>query len=490
MRILFINIPPFSTKKSGNDLYWLQSSMNLGLLSVASTAADQGHDVNVYDWLGPHQFPLLNELATILDTHSPQVVGLSMPSGYGEAYCGPITSYVKDVLPDATIVVGGQYHAGTRWRRLLKRYPAIDAVCLGDGDGLNWSKVAEIKRGKVIAGLASRYGFGGHIRSVFSRRLDFTLNRLRLADYAPSVEFSRGCPFACSFCSISGMPTQLERFRPETLSEQINFWVDFWPNLERVPLYFECPVLFLNQHSIDMLRKSLAAFSDHIAWRVQTRVDSVTPEIMQQLYTLGLRVIDLGLESAAPHMLHLMGKTPNPTQYLMKAEQLLAAAADAGVAIKVNILLYPGETESTAAQTEDFILRNETRIAGVSAASALEFPGTSLSSQLPEYYTRYGTRRRKVDPTLSGTGIYPLDLSRDFPLEKARAWCLRLTRAVMTPESYFKLKHIGYFPPMLSFDQMLRYARRAESAALPFVLPECNGSLSFQYDTIDWDQLR
>jgi radical SAM superfamily enzyme YgiQ (UPF0313 family) len=490
MRLLFINLPPFTTKKAGNSLYWLQSSMNLGLLSVASVAYSQGHHVDVYDWLGPHQVHLLDRFETFIRDCNPDVIGLSLPSGYGEPYCGLLSELARSHVPNATIIVGGQYHAAARWRQILGRFPEVDAVCMGDGDALDWSLVPRIRSGVAVPGLASRHSCTPAIPLGSQRRsFSFGLNRLSLRLYAPSVEFSRGCPFACAFCSLSGHPTRFERSDSEVLTVQLNFWLNYWRDVRPLPVYFECPVFFCNQRSIADLEIALRPFADKIIWRAQARVDSIEPSIFPMLYSLGLRIIDLGLESAAPSMLLLMKKTRDPKTYLQKAETLIKAASDCGIRAKLNVLLYPGETGSSVSQTEAFILRHSEQIAGLSAAAALEFPGSSLSAELEGYHRRFGTRRRKPEPALLGTGIFPLDLSSTFSLEEARSWCLQITREVTTPLSYYSLKKLGYFSPTLSFEEMLRHAHNSESKSLPFRLGRSHEATE-SYDTIEWDQVR
>lgn len=500
MNILFINLPPASTKKPGNKLYWLQSSMNLGLLAVASAASRAGHSVSVYDWLGNHQVRLLDLLPDILSKSPPDIVGLSLPSGYGEQYCGPLSQLLKEHLPRVRIVVGGQYHAGMRARELLERFPLLDAVAVGDGEPLDWEQLATCALEAPPPGIVTRQ-FPGEQRlplvpasKKIASEYRFDLLRLDARTYAPSIEVGRGCPFTCSFCSLSGAPASLEPASQDTIAAQLKFWVDTWSELERVPIYFECPVFFCNKANIRGYEECLSPFAHRIEWRTQCRVDSVEPGVLPRLQRLGLRILDVGLESASPRMLELMKKTTGRAElYLQRAQALVDAAAACGVGVKLNILLFPGETEQTAGETADFIWRNRAKISGIAACAAIEFPGSELSAQLGSLEVLFGTRRR-VDERVSQAGIFPLDLSHEFPLERAREWCLQMTRAVTTAESYYSLKRIGYFRPDLSFAQFLEVARSSDPTSVPFALPE-EGHAGpdhdpAAWDMVQWDQLR
>ncbi|HLL00426.1 MAG TPA: radical SAM protein [Myxococcaceae bacterium] len=500
MNILFINLPPASTKKSGNKLYWLQSSMNLGLLAVASAASRAGHAVSVYDWLGNHQVRLLELLPDILSKAPPDIVGLSLPSGYGEEYCGPLSKLLKQHMPQVRIVVGGQYHAGMRARSLLERFPLLDAVAVGDGEPLDWSQLATCDLSAPPPGIVTHQSSEqqGLPPAPASKKIApeyrFDLLQLDVRTYAPSIEVGRGCPFTCSFCSLSGAPASLEPASQDTITAQLKFWVDTWSELERVPIYFECPVFFCNKGNIAEYEECLSPFAHRIEWRTQCRVDSVDPIVLPRLHQLGLRILDVGLESASPRMLELMKKTTGRAElYLQRAQALLDAAAACGVGIKLNILLFPGETEQTAKETADFIWRNRSKISGIAASAAIEFPGSDLSTQLGAFQLLYGTRRR-VDENVSPAGIFPLDLSHEFSLERAREWCLQMTRDVTTAESYFRLKRIGYFRPDLSFAQFLEVVRSSDPTSLPFALPDAMRAGPAHgpgaWDMVQWDQLR
>ncbi|MCY1040107.1 hypothetical protein OV208_02150 [Corallococcus sp. bb12-1] len=473
--------------------------MNLGLLAVASSASQAGHDVDVYDWLGDHQYRLLDELPGVLTRNPPDLVGLSMPSGYGEQYCGPITEQVKRLVPSARIVAGGQYHAGMRPRELLARFPSLDAVATGDGEQLDWEALrrcalAEPPTGVVTRESAVLHGVPpGVSKKELAPEYRFNLLRLDPRSYAPSIEIARGCPFTCSFCSLSGAPTSLERASSKTIQDQLQFWMETWPELERVPIYFECPVFFCNPRNVETYAECLAPFSHRIEWRTQCRVDSVEPDVLPKLHQLGLRMLDLGLESASPRMLNLMNKTEGPTEkYLQRAQSLIDRAAACGVGIKMNILLYAGENEQSAGETQDFIMRNRDKLAGIAAAAAIEFPGSDLSKQLGKLHVQFGTQRRE-DARVSSAGIYPLDLSREFPLERAREWCLEMTRSVTTAESYYRLKRIGYFRPDFSLSEFMQVVSAADPDSLPFKLtPDENTASKIHgpWDMAQWDQLR
>lgn len=494
MRILLINLPPYLPKKSQNQLYYLQASMNLGMLAVASAAERQGHTVQVYDWLGPQHYPLMARLPETLGEFAPDVVGFSVPSGYAEPYLAPFSKAVKEHRPLAHVTVGGQYHAGFRASAILDVHQCIDSVVTGPGEPLDWDALVTGSHTASVQGVLRRNGqSAARISAGGLHSLDWSLHALNLKDYAPSIEIGRGCPFTCSFCSLSGAPERLSRSAVDLIRFQLAFWTELWEDLKTVPLYAECPVFFCNERNLNDFREAFEPFSSQVEWRVQARVDSIRPSVFPELYRLGLRVIDLGLESASPRMLGLMEKTADPSRYLEKATIFIEAAADAGIGVKLNILLYPGEDDASMSQTEDFVLRNASRIAGIAAGSTIEFPGTSLGEQLPQLSERFGTSR-VFDEQLASAGIYPLNLTRSLSFEQARDWCIRLSRKVMTMESYFNLKRIGYYSPSVSFNDFQAAVAAAPFEGLPFTTLESESPRHERRDlneaVVGWDKLR
>jgi len=61
-----------------------------------------------------------------------------------------------------------------------------------------------------------------------------------------------------------------------------------------------------------------------------------------------------------------MKKTKNPEQYLVRASKLIKECYEHDIAIKVNILLYAGETEKTILETTEWLEKHKKYIKGVS----------------------------------------------------------------------------------------------------------------------------
>lgn len=465
MRILLINLPPYVPKKPGNDLYFAQRSLNLGLLAVGSSARRDGHDVVLYDWLGPAQADLLADLEKILANVDPHIVGFSVPSGYAEEYLQEYTECIRAHSPKAIVVVGGQYHAGARGQALLRRFPNIDHVVSGLADGFDWNSIAHSRRKglRSVLSLPPNSSDAGSQMDAF----DWTLHGFDLRQYAPKIEIGRGCPFKCSFCAISGAPARLTRAAISAVRTQLEFWDSLWRSRTAIPLYVECPVFFCSKASISDYEICFSDFKDRFFWRAAARVDSIEPTMLDRLRAIGLTVLDIGLESGSSKMLQLMNKTNKPTDYLKRAKRLITAAGAAGIKVKLNILFYAGETPDTISATEDFIDYCMPHVYGVSVGSLIDYPGTVLRDELPDFRRRFGTER-VLDPVLRSADVYPLHLSRTMDYNRAQALCIKLSQSVMSAEQYYSLKSVGYYPPAFSFSEFQECAQRCDPSTLPF----------------------
>lgn len=257
-------------------------------------------------------------------------------------------------------------------------------------------------------------------------------------------------------------------------------------------MYAECPVFFCSEKNVADVEQCFSEHASRIEWRVQARVDSIAPEVFGVLRDLGMGIIDLGLESASPRMLSAMQKTSHPQKYVERATAFIEHAAAAGIGVKLNILLYPGETADSAEETRAFVLQHKSRLAGVAAGSTLLFPGTTLAAEMPELAARHGTNLVD-DPLLADCGIHPLNLSHDFTYDQARSWCLNLSREVMDAEKYYRLKRVGYYAPTVTYDDMVAAAAKANPDRLPFrtgVQVSRTARDGIQQSCAEWDKLR
>jgi len=189
-------------------------------------------------------------------------------------------------------------------------------------------------------------------------------------------------------------------------------------------------------------------------------------EILKLLAGGGLRVIDLGLESASRSQLISMGKTSRPERYLEKASELLQACSDEGVWAKLNILLYAGETSATIDETVQWLDKHVSKIKGISANSVTAY-GCSQGTRT--FVADLLRRGAIVDSSsLKSVGILKSHLSREIDYEASQRLVRRIAQRYMSQRDYYDLKKFSYFDRGYSYAEFVGDLVGISDEELPF----------------------
>lgn len=136
--------------------------------------------------------------------------------------------------------------------------------------------------------------------------------------------------------------------------------------------------------------------------------------------------------------------------------------------VKLNILLYPGETRHTLDETLSWLRQHQHCFQGVSANPVILYPHETLRG-LPKHFAERGATLVSEDQLVK-YGYADLNLSHDFPHEQALEACLEVSREFMTMSSYFDIKKFGYFSPALTWDDFRSAAQLDDPRQLPFAV--------------------
>ncbi|HEU5265695.1 MAG TPA: cobalamin-dependent protein, partial [Jatrophihabitans sp.] len=180
----------------------------LGVERVAAAARAGGHDVRVVDLQVFSHDELTGELATF----RPQAVGFGLNYLANVPEVMELAHRVKRLLPRCFVFVGGHSVSFIARHVLNQADGAIDAVARGDGEPVIGALLAACRDGAAheVPGVVDRDGESpptAMLESIDEPRPARDLMRRRrkyfigVLDPAASVEFTRGCPWDCSFCS-------------------------------------------------------------------------------------------------------------------------------------------------------------------------------------------------------------------------------------------------------------------------------------------------
>lgn len=442
-RVICVAAGQTQTKKFDNAISRRHRYLNYGLLSLATVLARSGCDpVVIHGHFDPPGETLgLAENLGLADSRFPVLV--SVPSFYAVGWAREFIQLAKARHRGLRVLVGGRWVVDGDPARLCHLIPEADqiigglgeaaiAAAVGLGHGVHWEPQARHLREPGIAPPVLDY------RLLHNRHL-----------YQPSVEVARGCGMGCSFCQERDSPLQPLK-AAQTLVSELRQTLVRDHLLEMTP-YLETSMFVPTASWAASLKQELERNELAVRWRTEGRVDNIQPELIPSLAQAGMKVLDLGLESASPTQLIRMRKTRSPSKYLDRATRLLQACARHDIRVKVNLLLYAGENDDTVAETLNWLDSRKEMIYGVSVGPVIAFGWPeSVSGYLAELQQFGATAHHSPCP-----GVVHLNLSPEIDHESAKGLARAIGRRYMSASHYYRLKSFSYFARDYSFEAFL-----------------------------------
>lgn len=435
-------------KKDFNILSKRNQYLNYSLLGLA-TILSKKYRVIVFqgDFIEPSQFiELLHKNYDLANLRYP--VLLSIPSYYALPWCKEVCKILKNEY-NTKIIAGGKWVVGKNGNWLKQQIPQIDIVLSGDGDYIIESAI----RGNNIVNV-------NNPQTIF-KELDYSLLYDNIK-YQPSIEISRGCGRGCKFCAEADLPRSVT-IHPKQFYAQLKNIVKVYKSKD-FNLYLQSSTFSFDNEFVDSLQDIFTRLGYIIYWRCTSRIDSVPLDKLKYLSRCGLKVLDLGLESASDLQLLRMGKTSNPKKYLNQAEKILYECNRNNIYVKINILLYSGENYETINETIKWLEKNKALIKGISANSQIIYGyDNTIMNILKNNGSSYTEHF-----SLEKDGYAYINLSKEIDYEVAKNICLEMSRIVMSDIDYFELKKYGYFARNYTFEEYKKDLAELDSSILPF----------------------
>lgn len=206
----------------------------LGLLSVGGPLIDAGFTVELLDTeFGPMPFDDIIARALAID---PVFVMLGH-SGSTSAHdtIMRIVAALKAARPDLWIVYGGVYPT-YHWADVMRDHPQVDFIVRGEGERTTVELIKAVCAGidlSTVDGIAFRAD--GAVTGTPAAQMIVNLDDCRvgweLIDHARYsywgnmravvVQFSRGCPYQCSYCGQRGFWTQWRHRDPVKFAKEL-----------------------------------------------------------------------------------------------------------------------------------------------------------------------------------------------------------------------------------------------------------------------------
>lgn len=448
--VVLVSTGLLKAKKELNPFNRMNRYLNYGFLGLATVLKSKGYKVKMFQ--GEYEKPkdVINTIIAsgieLNDLDFP--ILLSIPSYYSLPWTNEFCDLIKSKYT-VKIVGGGRWVIGDSDDWIKTKVKNVDLWVTGLADDIIEKTLYPNQWDSINTTMDKVECFD---------ELDYTLLH-GFKEYQPSIEVSRGCGRGCSFCMEKNVPiTRLKE--PSKLIGELKRAVAMYES-EDINFYFEASLFLPTLKWAREFKELYLKENMRIKWRCESRVDALKPEIIKELAQAGLKVIDLGLESASLKQLKAMNKTSKPEYYLERAESIIEACSNENIEVKVNVLLYAGESSTTINETKDWLLKNKRYIRGVSVNPVVVYGPDGETDN----FTSLGA---KIIDTSQDLGYSYMDLSSEINYDLALRLGNELSKSVMSHDDYFTLKKFSYFPRSYEYIDYIKDIAKANIDELPF----------------------
>jgi len=313
----------------------------LGLELVAACARKLGHDVRLIDLQADSQQRFIHEFTT----WRPDIVAFSGNYLANLPEIIDLAKQAKRLLPNCFVLVGG--HSASFTARTILRHAegAIDCVLKGEGEAGLPSLLAAIAAGRDVAKMPGAVTLRGEgprpkllagldelapARDLLRHRRKYFLGIL---DPCASIEFSRGCPWDCTFCSAWTFYGRSYRLRnPEHIVEDLRAICE--PGV-----FIVDDVAFIQDRHGYAIGEAIEKSGIKKQYYLETRGDVLlrNKDVFRYWRTLGLEYIFLGLEALDEAGLKAYRKRVPLGQNF----EALEFARSLGLNVAINLIVDP-----------------------------------------------------------------------------------------------------------------------------------------------------
>jgi magnesium-protoporphyrin IX monomethyl ester (oxidative) cyclase len=328
----------------------------LGLERVASAARSAGHEVRVLDL----QIFSHSDLDRELDQFRPDAVGFGLNYLANVPEVIDISHSIKRRLPHCFVFAGGHSVSFIAPHVLEQADGGLDAIIRGDGEVTTPLLLAAARdRGAAqLAGVVTRDGQGRGVppmldsidecppaRDLMRRRRKYFIGEL---DPCASIEFTRGCPWDCSFCSAwTFYGRAYRKASAEAAAAELQ-------SIREPNVFIVDDVAFIKAEHGEAIAREVERRRVRKRYYLETRADVLlrNTEVFERWRRLGLAYMFLGIEALDEHGLELFRKRVSPDTN-MKA---LECARKLGIQVAINLIVDPQWDETQFELVRKFAL--------------------------------------------------------------------------------------------------------------------------------------
>lgn len=313
----------------------------LGLEAVAGAAREAGHEVRLVDL----QVDTHAGLMRTLRQFQPEALCFSGNYLANIPEIIDLSKAVKAARPSCFVFVGGHSVSFTAGDLLAHAAGAIDCVLRGEGEASVVALLEAVASGGdllAVPGVLTRDGSGPPPRFVENLDTvrparDLLRHRRRYfigtLDPCASIEFARGCPWDCTFCSAWTFYGRSYRIRsPEVVAEEL-------AALREPGVFIVDDVAFVHAEHGMAIAEAIRRRGIRKRYYLETRGDVLlrNKEVFREWQALGLQYMFLGLEAIDEEGLKAFRKRIS----LDRNFEALEFARSLGITVAINLISDP-----------------------------------------------------------------------------------------------------------------------------------------------------
>ncbi len=389
MRVLLLN-PAIRAEQFGRFASLLEPMPCIGVAYVATFLARAGHEVRVYD-----DFALRGgeeAVLALLRDFRPQALGVSVLTPVANAMKA-LMQRARTSLPQLRIFAGN-LHADL----FPEEFAGLcEAIVHGEGEQASVDLLAAWESGESgqgIAGVTVYAEDGSPVRGP-DRPAERDLDSYPFPDWSllpysrysllplgtiarpiVAIAASRGCPYSCSYCSLTNQGGIYRQRSVANVVDEIEHDVLRYGVKQ---LGFMDPIFPINdRHAVrfadEMERRGL---NERVVWLSELRTDSVTRAGLQAMKRSGARRLVFGIETGDDVLLEGVSKRNTGD----RSRQTIAHCRELGITtVGLFMIGLPGETPEQTRATVDYACSLQLDFAKF--AITVPFPGSPLFDQM------------------------------------------------------------------------------------------------------------
>ena len=335
---------------------------------------------------------MLDDFRDLVIEYRPQLIGFSVVEPtYTIAY--DLLNSIRDIKGKSKVVFGGIYSIFA-YNEIIKN-PLVDMVCYGEGEEtivqicMNISSKVSLKNlenlvikadGKIIVNRKSSLSDLNTLPN-----LDFSLYEKerfykpvggRVLKMAP-VEFSRGCPYTCTYCADPALTANFKEsgkwFRQKD-NKRIIEEIESYSKEYSIEYFY-----FISESFLSMGEKKFNEFvelykSIKMPFWFNTRIETISHDKLEKLESINCDRISIGLESGSEYIRKERLRRNYSNDYFLEKFKILS---EHNISVSVNnIIGFPDETREQIFDTID--LNREIKAESFGAYIFQPYLGTSL----------------------------------------------------------------------------------------------------------------